>query len=139
MCDYVLFENATGYALFEVIEAEDIGTNLEKVQDSILELSRFGKMVKLKAFVPFKSAEEALANINDISEGAFYTIRLFAVHRSPAARRLLAANCRLRVSTPCNRSAHGDAACPRCAPPGCLLSAHGADLRAGVFCCAQVL
>ena len=26
-------------------------------------------MVKLKAFVPFKSAEEALANINDISEG----------------------------------------------------------------------
>jgi hypothetical protein len=24
MCDYVLFENATGYALFEVIEAEDM-------------------------------------------------------------------------------------------------------------------
>ena len=70
MADYLLFENATGYALFEVIEAEDIGSDLEKVQDSILELTRFGKMVKLKAFVPFKSAEEALANINDISEGA---------------------------------------------------------------------
>ena len=36
MCDYLLFENATGYALFEVIEAEDIGTNLEKVSGSAL-------------------------------------------------------------------------------------------------------
>ena len=34
MCDYLLFENATGYALFEIIEAEDIGTNLEKVSGS---------------------------------------------------------------------------------------------------------
>ena len=81
MCDYVLFENATGYALFEVIEAEDIGTNLEKVQESVLELTRFGKMVKLKAFVPFKSAEEALANINYITEGA-------SSHALPAAASL---------------------------------------------------
>ena len=70
MADYLLFENATGYALFDVVEAEDIGANLEKVQESVLELNRFGKMVKLKAFVPFKSAEEALANINDVTEGA---------------------------------------------------------------------
>ena len=69
MADYLLFENATGYALFDVVEAEDIGANLEKVQESVLELNRFGKMVKLKAFVPFKSAEEALANINDVTEG----------------------------------------------------------------------
>lgn len=85
MCDYLLFENATGYALFEVIEAEDIGTNLEKVQDSVLDLTRFGKMVKLKAFVPFKSAEEALANINDISEGACGICHDDALSRSCAA------------------------------------------------------
>ena len=89
MCDYVLFENATGYALFEVIEAEDIGTNLEKVQESVLELTRFGKMVKLKAFVPFKSAEEALANINDITEGA-------SSHTLPAAVAAAAAAASLR-------------------------------------------
>ena len=33
------------------------------------ELGTFGELVKLKAFVAFASAEEALANINDISEG----------------------------------------------------------------------
>lgn len=33
------------------------------------ELSRFGKLVKLKAFQPFESAEQALENQNDISEG----------------------------------------------------------------------
>ena len=65
--NYILFEDATGYALFDVVEAEDIG--LEAVQESVTELKRFGKMVKLKAFVPFTSAEEALANINDVTEG----------------------------------------------------------------------
>jgi nucleolar protein 56 len=67
--NYLLYETATGHALFDVVEAEDIGSNLDKVQESILDLKRFGKMVKLKAFVPFKSAEEALTNINDVSEG----------------------------------------------------------------------
>ena len=33
------------------------------------ELGTFGELVKLKAFVAFASAEEALANINDISAG----------------------------------------------------------------------
>ncbi len=31
--------------------------------------NRFSKVIKLKAFLPFKSAEEALEAINDISEG----------------------------------------------------------------------
>lgn len=120
MCDYVLFENATGYALFEVIEAEDIGTNLEKVQDSILELSRFGKMVKLKAFVPFKSAEEALANINDISEGACSPFSVWRVQP-----RLLLAGCslaqlrvcRLRGSCECRGSRRSPLPTPAPAAP----------------------
>jgi nucleolar protein 56 len=73
MVNYLLFEDATGYALFDVVEAEDIGSALEKVQQSVTELKRFGKMVKVKAFVPFKSAEEALSNINDITEGACHS------------------------------------------------------------------
>lgn len=38
-------------------------------QASIGELSRFSKLVKLRAFQPFTSAENALQNINDVSEG----------------------------------------------------------------------
>lgn len=33
------------------------------------DLSKFGKVIKLKSFVPFKSAAHALENINDITEG----------------------------------------------------------------------
>eukprot|EP00056_Hartaetosiga_gracilis_P020583 m.20419 g.20419 ORF g.20419 m.20419 type:complete len:511 (+) comp8573_c0_seq3:33-1565(+) len=65
----VLFETAVGYALFDIVEAEEIGQNVQTVQESILDLARFGKVVKLKAFQPFRTAEEALENINDISEG----------------------------------------------------------------------
>jgi hypothetical protein len=40
-----------------------------RAQASIADLARFSKLVKLKAFQPFHSAENALQNINDISEG----------------------------------------------------------------------
>ena len=33
------------------------------------DLSRFSKLVRMKAFQPFVSAEQALENQNDISEG----------------------------------------------------------------------
>jgi hypothetical protein len=33
-------------------------------------MSRFSKLVQFKAFCPFKTAEQALLNINAISEGA---------------------------------------------------------------------
>lgn len=36
---------------------------------AIEDLARFGKVVKLKAFIPFTSAQLALENINSISEG----------------------------------------------------------------------
>lgn len=65
----MLFESAYGYALFEKLESDEIGQSLEEVQASIVDLSRFGKVMKLKAFSPFKSAAHALENINDISEG----------------------------------------------------------------------
>lgn len=66
---FVLFESASGYALFEVVEHEEIGTLLNEVQESVSDLAKFGRIVKLKAFQPFTSAENALENINNISEG----------------------------------------------------------------------
>jgi len=67
---FLLFECASGYALFERLESEEIGQELADVQKSVTDLQRFGKVVKLKSFVPFKSAAHALENINDVTEGA---------------------------------------------------------------------
>lgn len=69
MSVFVLFESASGYALFEQTESDEIGELLEEMQNAMADLSRFSKVIKLKAFVPFKSAEEALEAANDISEG----------------------------------------------------------------------
>jgi len=66
---FVLYESASGYALFERTQGDDIGEQLEQFQQSVQEFSRFSKVVKLKSFIPFTSAELALENINDISEG----------------------------------------------------------------------
>jgi len=66
---YLLYESASGYALFEVIENEEIGSLLDEVQASVGDLAKFGRLVKLKAFQPFTTAENALENINQVSEG----------------------------------------------------------------------
>ncbi|KAE9399097.1 Nop-domain-containing protein [Gymnopus androsaceus JB14] len=66
---HALFESSSGYALFDVKLAEDIASHTQAAQDSIKDLSKFGKMVELRSFVPFKSAAHALENINNISEG----------------------------------------------------------------------
>ncbi|KAJ3272401.1 snoRNP complex protein nop56 [Terramyces sp. JEL0728] len=60
---------ATGYTLFERISSEEIGQNLEDVQKSITDYSRFQKIIKLKSFAPFRSAAHALENAMDVSEG----------------------------------------------------------------------
>ncbi|KAH7476770.1 snoRNP complex protein nop56 [Phytophthora ramorum] len=67
--NFVLFESASGYAIFEVVENEEIGSLLSEVQAAVADVSSFGRVVKLKAFQPFTSAENALENINNISEG----------------------------------------------------------------------
>ncbi|CAG8523379.1 4891_t:CDS:2, partial [Acaulospora morrowiae] len=69
MVNYVLFEIACGYSLFECLQAEEIGSKLEQVQKAVQDLAKFGKIVKLKSFVPFKGSVHALENANDISEG----------------------------------------------------------------------
>lgn len=66
---YLLHESATGYVLFDCAGLDSVGTDLAAVQQSILDVSRFGAIMKLAAFQPFKSAAEALGEINSISEG----------------------------------------------------------------------
>ena len=67
---FTLLESAAGYALFEIVSMEEIGSMLKDTVASITELQRFSRAVKLKAFQPFQSAAEALENANAISEHA---------------------------------------------------------------------
>eukprot|EP01116_Phalansterium_solitarium_P014206 TRINITY_DN31765_c0_g1_i1.p1 TRINITY_DN31765_c0_g1~~TRINITY_DN31765_c0_g1_i1.p1 ORF type:complete len:481 (-),score=168.80 TRINITY_DN31765_c0_g1_i1:290-1732(-) len=66
---FVLYEAASGYSLFERLESEEIADQLPQVQESVTSINKFGKIVRLKSFIPFTSAENALENINDVSEG----------------------------------------------------------------------
>jgi hypothetical protein len=66
---YILYESASGYALFNVTALDEIGQNAAAVQDSVTELTRFSKVVHLEAFKPFTSAADALEQINAVSEG----------------------------------------------------------------------
>ena len=65
---YILFESSSGYALLDVQQTEEIGNLTDEIQAQFQDVTKFGKMVKLKAFQPFTSAENALENINHISE-----------------------------------------------------------------------
>jgi len=65
----LLFESASGFGLFERTSSEELNITDKTVQESIIDLKRFSKMVKLKAFLPFTSAENALTSINACSEG----------------------------------------------------------------------
>lgn len=65
---YVLFESAAGYALFSVLESEEISTLAQEVQSNLNDFSKFQRIVKMTSFLPFLTAESALENINAITE-----------------------------------------------------------------------
>lgn len=67
---FTLYESAAGYALLEVVSMEEISPTSSSNQNAITDLSLFSRSVKLKAFQPFASAEDALENANAISEHA---------------------------------------------------------------------
>lgn len=47
-----------GYSIFKVIrQADTVGNRLKEVQDSVQDLSKFGKMVSLVSFLPFEYAQ----------------------------------------------------------------------------------
>ncbi len=60
---FILYETAAGYCLFEKDEYDETGGDHAKVQKAVSSLERFTKMVKVVAYQPFKTAEEALENI----------------------------------------------------------------------------
>ncbi len=67
---FTLYESAAGYALLEVVSVEEISPTSSSNQQGITDLSLFSRSIKLKAFQPFASAEDALENANAISEHA---------------------------------------------------------------------
>jgi nucleolar protein 56 len=56
--DYLLHESSVGYAIFQVVhQADTIGNRLKEVQDAAQDLAKFGKMVKLVNFAPYRWAQ----------------------------------------------------------------------------------
>lgn len=53
--DYALYESPVGYALFNVVHQQDaVGLKLKETQAAVNDLAKFGKMVKLANFSPFR-------------------------------------------------------------------------------------
>lgn len=65
---YTLYESASGYGLFSILETEEIGSQLEEIQASVTDFSRFQRYVKMMGFHPFDTAENALENMNAVTE-----------------------------------------------------------------------
>lgn len=65
---FILFESASGYAIFEKEEYDEMGGDLSKVQSSITQMDRFSKIIKLRAYWPFPTGEIALSNISAIAK-----------------------------------------------------------------------
>ncbi len=64
---FILYETAAGYCLFEKEDYDETGGDHSKVQKAVNSLERFTKMVKIVAYQPFKTAEEALDNIQCVA------------------------------------------------------------------------
>lgn len=87
MSMFLLFEIASGYCLFEVSDFDEISGKQSSLQKAINSLERFSKMVKLVAYQPFKTAEEALENINAITANKVTkTLANFLTTNLPAAK-----------------------------------------------------
>uniref|UniRef100_A0A1E1XV68 Nucleolar protein 56 n=1 Tax=Amblyomma sculptum TaxID=1581419 RepID=A0A1E1XV68_AMBSC len=69
---YALFEHAVGYALFRVKEFEEISMALPQVEKSVLDCNKFKSLVHLIAFFPFRTAVNALENMNCVTEGVVH-------------------------------------------------------------------
>lgn len=53
--NHLLFESPVGFAIFDVRhQADSIGLELPEVKESMKHLDRFGKMVQLRSFTPWK-------------------------------------------------------------------------------------
>lgn len=98
---YILYEHATGYALFLVKEVEEIGALLPTVERAITDRSLFKSVVKLVAFSPYKSGTNALDNVNSLSEGIVHDdLKLFLETNMPTGKKAKKSNVELGLSDP---------------------------------------
>jgi len=67
MALFLLHEAASGYGLFEVKDKDEVA-DVESIEAARGDMSTFGKQVKLKAFKPFPTPQDALEQINAVSE-----------------------------------------------------------------------
>lgn len=52
--NYLLYESAVGFSLFEVVhQADAVGLELPEVKDAMKSLDKFGKMIQLRSFNPW--------------------------------------------------------------------------------------
>jgi len=47
----ILYESSLGFALFELVKADQAALSSQQVQQSIVDLGKFSKMVKLKSML----------------------------------------------------------------------------------------
>lgn len=71
--DYLLHESSVGYAIFQVVhQADTVGNRLKEVQDAAQDLSKFGKMIKLVNFAPYRYISPLCALSGIDSNGSFF-------------------------------------------------------------------
>ena len=96
---FVLFEHAAGYGLFRLQEFEEIATFLPQVEESVTDVSKFSQVVNLIGFFPFKTAGDALANVNSVSEGIVHDdLKLFLETNMPTHSACVSENGTLTIS-----------------------------------------
>eukprot|EP01071_Lankesteria_metandrocarpae_P011208 Lankesteria_metandrocarpae@DN5423_c0_g1_i14.p1 len=92
---YILYENAAGYALGHVKEWDRIAQDNPAVLAACADPQRFGQILELKAFHPFKNAGEALENMNAVVSGTSTALlRSFLDQNLPKKRK----RCQIGVS-----------------------------------------
>ena len=98
---FVLYEAASGYCLFEVVDYDSASFTLSKVQKSTASLERFAKQVKLVAYQPFLTAEEALENLESITKNnVTKTLQKFLTTHLPATKSSKSQKFQLGISDP---------------------------------------
>ncbi|XP_054724649.1 nucleolar protein 56-like isoform X2 [Uloborus diversus] len=85
---YIIFEHATGYALFRTTEFEEIAAFLPQVRSSILDVSKFRSHVYLVSYQAFKTKSDAVNNLNDIAKGVLpKQLQLFIENNVPKTKK----------------------------------------------------
>ena len=106
----MLFEAASGYSLFEVTGLDELQQQADAVQQAVSDMNRFGRMVKLIAFMPFSSAADALEQVNAVSEAQMTEeLKNFLELNLPKVSKLLEAQA---VTHSCRNAILGSTAFP---------------------------